>query len=65
LIACGRVAANPEAVSLLGSIPVSVFTKRLVTEAALETARSQLDGYAKELMGILSVCPSTAILPLI
>jgi len=54
-MACGLVAAKPDAVILRGFIPVSGRTSRRVTDAARDTAKSQLDGYAKELMGMLSV----------
>ena len=43
-IAWGRVSANPDAVILLGWMPFSGRTSRLVTEAALETDKSQLEG---------------------
>ena len=44
LIACGLVAAKPEAVTRRGSIAVSDRISRLVTDAARDTDKSQFDG---------------------
>ena len=44
LIAWGLVAANPDAVTRFGLIPVPGRTSRLVTDAARDTAKSQFEG---------------------